>query len=66
MHKRFFYTAEWIHGKDFGGLASGEKVVWKKNFVDELKRKFFDSSSTIKMKMEITQARIIPQHTESR
>ena len=48
------------------GMASGEKVVWKKIFVDELKRKFFDSSSTIKMKMEITQARIIPQHTESR
>ena len=66
MHKRFFYTAEWIHGKDFGAGFRGKSCMKKNFFVDELKRKFFDSSSTIKMKMEITQARIIPQHTESR
>ena len=52
--------------KTLRGWLPGKKLYEKKNFVDELKRKFFDSSSTIKMKMEITQARIIPQHTESR
>ena len=30
MHKRFFYTAEWIHGKDFGAGFRGKSCLKKK------------------------------------